>query len=110
MGYQDVYTQSSSTLASVKEKQAMCELLEENIIQPYAKLEENSTYPKTLEVTKGRQYCGRGLLHITDEAYLFFPELEKRRVAVLNRQILKSAWEDTVELALAELRGDEELK
>ena len=106
----NVYTQSCSTLASVKTNQMMCELLEENIIQPYAELEESSSFPKTLEVIEGRQYRDRGLLHISDQAYLFFLELEKKRVAVLNKQILKRAREDTVELALTELQDDKELK
>ena len=43
----------------------------------------------TLQVTEGRQYRERGLLHISDQAYIFFMELEKRRVNLLNVHILK---------------------
>jgi len=60
----NVYTNSESTMASVKKQQLICELLEENVIQPYIELEEKSKFPETLEVTEGRQYRQRGLLHI----------------------------------------------
>ena len=57
-------------------------------------LEESSKFPETLEVTEARQYCQRGLLHISDEPYLF----------------LIRGGEEMVELASAELRADQELK
>ena len=106
----NVNTNSRFTLASVKKQQLLCELLEENIIQPYAMLEESSKFPETLEVTEARQYRQRGLLHISDEAYLFFLKLEKRRVELLNLYVLNRAREEMVELALVELRADQELK
>lgn len=106
----NVYTNSESTLASVKKQQLICELLEENVIQPYVELEEKSKFPETLEVTEGRQYHQRGLLHISDHGYLFFLELEKKRVKLLNRQILKKERDKIVEVALAELNADETLK
>ena len=62
-----------------------------------------------LEVTEGRQYRERGLLHISDAAYLFFLELEKR-VQLLNLQVLNQERENMVETALTTLPGDEELK
>ena len=105
----NVYTSSRATLASVEEKQRMCELLEKTIIQPYAKLEESTRYKEMLEVTEGRQYRERGLLHISDAAYLFFLELEKR-VQLLNLQVLNQERENMVETALTTLPGDEELK
>ena len=106
----NVYTNSSATLALVEEKQRMCELLEETIIQPYAKLEESTKYKEMLEVTEGRHYWERGLLHFSNEAYLFFLELEKKRVKLLNLQVLNQEWENMVETAFTTLRGDEELK
>lgn len=74
----NMFSTNSSTLSNVEKQQKLCELLEENIIIPYAKLEEVTKYPETLEVTEARQYRGRGLLHISDEAYLFFIHLEGR--------------------------------
>lgn len=105
----NVHTSSRSTLASVKKQQLLCELLEDNVIQPYA-IEESSKFPETLEVTEARQYRQRGLLYISDEAYLFFLKLEKRRVELLNLHVLSRAGEEMVELASAELRADQELK
>ena len=97
-----MYTSSRATLATVEEKQRMCELLEETIIQPYAKLEERTKYKEMLEVTEKRQYRERGLLHISDAAYLFFLELEKR-VQLLNLQVLNQERENMVETALTTL-------
>ena len=96
----NVYTHSELTMASVRKQQLICELLEENVIQPFAELEEKSKFPETLEVTEGRQYRQRGLLHISDPTYLFFLELEKKRVKLLNRQILKKERDKMVEIAL----------
>lgn len=88
----NIYTNSELTMASVRKQQLICELLAENVIQPFVELEEKSKFPETPEVTEGRQYHQRGLLHISDPTYLFFLELEKKRVKLLNRQILKKEW------------------
>ena len=106
----NVHTNSSSTLATVENHQRVCELLEENIIQPYHQLEESSKFAETLQVTEARQYRQRGLLHISDEAYLFFLNLEQRRVDLLNMHILKRAREEMVEAAINSITNDEELK
>ncbi|KAL9980209.1 hypothetical protein ACROYT_G008764 [Oculina patagonica] len=107
---ENLFTKCSSTLARVENQQIACHLLEENVIRPYSELEETSMFPETLEVTEGRQYRERGLLHISDQAYIFFMELEKRRVELLNLHILKKAREEMVEMALVELKADQELK
>lgn len=64
----EVYTKSSTTLATVENQQTLCQLLEENIIQPYSELSESSKFKEKLEVTEGRQFRERGLIHISDEA------------------------------------------
>ena len=106
----NVHTHSSSTLTTVENQQRVCELLEENIIQPYHQLEESSKFAETLQVTEARQYRQRGLLHISDEAFLFFLNLEQRRVDLLNMHILKRAREEMVEAAINSITNDEELK
>ena len=67
-------------------------------------------FPETLQVTEGRQYRERGLLHISGQAYIFLIELEKRRVKLLNLHILKKARNKMVEMAMADLKADQELK
>ena len=42
--------------------------------------------------------------------YIFFMQLEKGRVELLNLHILKKAREEMVEMAMGELKGDQELK
>ena len=106
----DVHTNSSYTLATVESQQRACELLEENIIQPYHHLEQSSKFPESLQVTEERQYRQRGLLHICDDAYVLFLSLEQRRVDLLNFHVLKRAREDMVEAALDILSREETLK
>lgn len=102
----NVHTNSSFTLATVENQQRVCELLEENIIQLYHQLEESSKFSETLQVTEARQYR-RGLLHISDEAYLFFLNLEQRRVDLLNMHTLKRAREGMVEAAINSISNEE---
>ena len=64
----------------------------------------------TLQVTKGKQSCERGLLHISDQAYSFFMEREKRRVKLLNSHTLKRAQEEMVEKTMVAFKGNQELK
>jgi len=106
----NVYTKSSITLTRVENQQTLCQLLEKNIIQPYSELSESSKFPETLEVTERRQFRERGLIHISDKAYLFVLHLEQRRVELLNVQILKRARDEMVEKAMTELKGDGELE
>lgn len=72
----NVYTNSSSTLSTVEtNKQRVCKLLEENIVQSFDYLQEKSNFQETLQVTEARQCRQRGLLHISDYVYLFFMQL-----------------------------------
>ena len=50
----NVYTTSSSTLVKVETKQRACEVLEENVIQSFDRLQETSKFKETLEVTEVR--------------------------------------------------------
>ncbi|XP_070552460.1 uncharacterized protein [Ptychodera flava] len=43
-----------------------------------------SKYPETLRVTDSRQYSRHGLIHVTDETYLFFLKLEQERIKLLT--------------------------
>ena len=106
----NVYTTSSSTLVKVETKQRACEVLEENVIQSFDRLQETSKCKETLEVTEARQYRQRGLLHVSDEAYLFFMQLEQRRVDLLNVNVMRKKRENMVEAAICRLTRDEELK
>ena len=106
----NVYTNHNSTLAKVETKQRVCELLEENIIQSFDQLQETSVFQKALQVTEARQYRQRGLLHISDNAYLFFTKLEQRRVQLLNNRVLKKERNNRVEAAIRTLLMDEDLQ
>jgi hypothetical protein len=71
------------------------DLLDNNIITPYAVLEKITSDVNTLNVTEFRQYRERGLLHITDEAFQFFLSLEQERVNLISLERL-SLWKDQV--------------
>ena len=105
----NMYSTNTSTLETVRAKQELCDLLDENVIIPFAKLQEDSQFPETLEVTEARQYRERGLLHISDEAYLFFVCLEEKRVRLLNMHRFRKEKEDMVQNALNNLSKDEDV-
>ena len=107
--HQNMYSTNVSTIKYVHTKQKLCDLLDENVIMPFAKLQEESKFPDTLEVTEARQYRESGLLHISDEAYLFFMCLEDKRVQLLNRHRLKKEKENMVQNALETLLKDEDI-
>ena len=59
-------------------------MLEENVIVPFSVILNETSLPETLELTEGRQYRNRGLVHISDKAFQFIYELEQFRVDNLN--------------------------
>ena len=63
-----------------------------------------SKFKEILEVMEARQCQQRGLLHILDEVYLFFMELEQRRVDLLNVYVLRKQRENMVEIGRASCR------
>ena len=99
-----------SVLIKVDTKQRMWEVLEENVFQSFDELQEMSKFKEILEVMEARQRWQRGLLHILDEVYLFFMELEQRRVDLLNVYVLRKQRENMVEAATCSLTRDKELK
>ena len=107
--HQNMYSSNACTMTSVHTKQKLCDLLDENVIIPFAKLQEESKFPETLEVIEARQYRERGLLHVSDEAYLFFMCLEKKRVKLLNTHRFNKEKEDMVQNALNALSKDEDV-
>ena len=103
-----MYSTNTSTLETVRAKQELCDLLDENVIIPFAKLQEDSQFPETLEVTEARQYRERGLLHISDEAYLLFVCLEEKWVRLLNMHRFRKKKQDMVQNVL-NLSKDEDV-
>ena len=102
----NMFSLNPDTLSTVRTKQDSCDMLEENVIIPFAKLEQNSLYPETLQITEGRQYRERGLLHITDNAYQFFMVLEQKRVELLNINRLQQENEEMVSKAITVLENN----
>ncbi len=52
----NIFTKSSGTLSSVIKYNRMCELIEEALVTPFSKLEEDSLFPETLQVTENLQH------------------------------------------------------
>ena len=99
-----------SVLIKVDTKQRMWEVLKENVFQSFDELQEMSKFKEILEVMEARQRRQRGLLHILDEVYLFFMELEQRRVDLLNVYVLRKQRENMVEAATFHKRMHEALQ
>ena len=86
----NMFSASRETLTTAVTKHiTLCEIIEENLVVPYAKLEEHSIYQESLEVTESLQYRNRGLIHISDNAFVFFMGLEQQRVSILNHTKLR---------------------
>jgi len=63
-------------------------------------LQKSPIYQETLTTTKNRQYRSRGLMHIQDNMYEFFLELETLRVENLNNAKLRRMKEDVIDCAI----------
>ena len=72
---QNVYSQSAITRQSVTIAHTKCTLMEENLIVQYSWLKDHTKFPGSLDVTEERQYRERGLLHISDEAFVCFKRI-----------------------------------
>ena len=78
----NIHTDNAETSRSVMEHHKICELIEESLIASFDKLEKESNFKETLQVTEARQFRERGLIHIEDSAYKFFMSLERLRVNI----------------------------
>ena len=85
----NIYRENKKTLQKVHRHHRMWELLQENVIVPFAKLSESTKVAETLDVTEARQYRERGLIHISDNAYRFFMAMESERLKLINNHKLK---------------------
>lgn len=65
---------------------------------------------ETLDVTEARQYRERGLIHISDNAYLFFMAMGSERLKLINNHKLKEQKENWIKVAKCTLKTNQELK
>ena len=86
------------------------ELLENHAIAPFEILQRSSTNPETLEATETQQYRRRGLLHISDNAYVFFLSLEQERLNQINNSQLLSMKSDLVDNAIMHMQNSADLE
>ena len=73
-------------------------------------LHSNSEHIETLKVTEERQYRNHGLTHLTDDAYLFFLDLEQARVNEINHSKLNKYKGQIFNKAENSLLSNEKLK
>lgn len=77
-------SEATGVLERVHKEMEKVNLLEKNIIAPFAILSGTTGNPEMLHVTESRQFRERGLLHISDDAHGFFMSLEQERVNNIN--------------------------
>lgn len=106
----NLYSENAETMKSVTRHHSICELIEESLVASVAILEKESTCKETLQVTEGRQYRERGLIHIKDAVYRFFMALESNRVRLLNDQAMRREGCNMVEVAYQKLSSSEDLR
>ena len=105
----NVYSTSSMTSANVQCRFQMAQLIEENAIVPFAKLETESKYKETLKVTQERQYREAGLIHVSDAVYEFTLAMEQMRSNLMNTTTLRHLKGDLVKETLTQIQHSEEL-
>jgi len=97
---ENLFSLNQKTYESACDCHEMCVLFQDHIVDNFSNLEKTSKYPGTLLVTEERQFRGRGLTHICDEAYVFFLDLEALRIELLNENKLRNLKEDTINSAM----------
>lgn len=105
----NVYSTSLITSANVQRRFQMAQLIEENVIVPFAKLEIESKYKETLQVTQERQYREAGLIHVSDELYKFTLAMEQMRSNLMNTTSLRHLKGELVKETLTSIQHSEEL-
>ena len=106
----NLYSENAETMKSVRRHHSICELIEESLVASVAIVEKESTCKETRQVTEGRQYRERGLIHIKDAVYPFFMALESNRVRLLNDQAMRREGCNLVEVAYQKLSSREDLR
>ena len=101
---------STEVLSKVSRAIKKVNLLENNIIIPFLTLEQTTTRPETLDAIEVWQFCERGLLHISDSAYVFFLQLEQERVNKINIRRLTSLQTDMIDTSMKEVSNNKHLK
>ncbi|RMX52194.1 hypothetical protein pdam_00024086 [Pocillopora damicornis] len=92
------------------EAERRCDLIEEVLLVPYEELKEKSKHLETLAVTEARQFRERGLVHISDECYMFFMRMEQLRVDLMNSKKLQQFKEHLITNAYEEMEIVENIK
>jgi DNA helicase HerA-like ATPase len=73
-------------------------------------LNKPTTRPETLDAIEVWQFCERGLLRISDGAYVFFLQLEQERVNKINIRRLTSLQTDMIDTLMKEVSNNKHLK
>ena len=106
----NMHTKDARTLSKVQEHESSCDLVEEVLLVPYEELKEKSKHLETLAVTEARQFRERGLVHISDECYMFFMRMEQLRVDLMNSKKLQQFKEHLITNAYEEMVNNKELE
>ena len=105
-----MHTKDQQTLQKVAQCVANCDMIEETLLVPYARLETITSYPETLAITEARQFRERGLVHISDACFLMFLHLEQLRVDQMNSRKLLEYKEDLIANTFKVMTQDARLK
>ena len=106
----NMHTKDARTLSKVQEHVSSCDLIEEVLLVPYEELKEKSKHLETLAVTEARQFRERGLVHISDECYMFFMRMEQLRVDLMNSKKLQQFKEHLITNSYEEMVNKKELE
>ncbi|CAB3986730.1 ATP-dependent DNA helicase PIF1 [Paramuricea clavata] len=103
-------SESITVRIKINERMKRIELLENNVVITHEAVRHSSANQETLNLTESRQYRGRGLIHIKDDAFRFFLALEQERINKINVQRLSCLQHDLVDDSIAEALKNTTLK
>ena len=95
-------SQSTNVRLKIHKEMKKINLLENYVISPHEAAHVSTVNPESLRVIESRQYRERGLIHINDNAFMFFLALEQERVDKINIQRLSDLQNDMVDNSIAE--------
>lgn len=105
----NITSESKEVRDRIKNEILQCKILN-GLMQTYVSLQQSSFCKETLEITESKQYRTGGLTHVSDEAFLFFGQIEERRIKLLNHARLHKLKGDLLSDSLQSIQQDAKLR
>ena len=105
----NIYSSDQNVCGRAKQEYRKNELLSQSTLSSY-KVELESKAQESLNITFSREYAKGTLVHISDDVFEWFLDLEQQRVNLLTRDSVAIHHDDLVEHVLSNINKNERLK